>query len=47
LPLIDKRHYFQDDAKDSEIHEDDPWAGLPYTVDLETGKPFSIAINFT
>ncbi|KYN02150.1 Segmentation protein cap'n'collar [Cyphomyrmex costatus] len=30
--------YQKDDAKESEPQEDDPWAGLPYTVDLETGK---------
>ncbi|XP_011341454.1 segmentation protein cap'n'collar isoform X2 [Ooceraea biroi] len=28
----------KDDSKDSETQEDDPWAGLPYTVDLETGE---------
>lgn len=32
------KSYFQDDAKEPEPQEDDPWAGLPYTVDLETGK---------
>lgn len=37
LSLIGKS-YFQDDAKEPEPQEDDPWAGLPYTVDLETGK---------
>ncbi|XP_076637956.1 NFE2 like bZIP transcription factor cap-n-collar isoform X4 [Colletes latitarsis] len=26
------------DAKEFEAQEDDPWAGLPYTVDLETGE---------
>ncbi|KZC05007.1 hypothetical protein WN55_04827 [Dufourea novaeangliae] len=26
------------DSKDFTTNEDDPWAGLPYTVDLETGK---------
>ncbi|XP_076160933.1 NFE2 like bZIP transcription factor cap-n-collar isoform X2 [Ptiloglossa arizonensis] len=26
------------DAKEFEVSEDDPWAGLPYTVDLETGE---------
>ncbi|KYN13269.1 hypothetical protein ALC57_14566 [Trachymyrmex cornetzi] len=30
--------YRKDDTKESEPQEDDPWAGLPYTVDLETGK---------
>ncbi|XP_071556319.1 segmentation protein cap'n'collar isoform X2 [Temnothorax nylanderi] len=30
--------YQKDDAKESEPQEDDPWAGLPYTVDLETGE---------
>lgn len=29
---------FQDDSKEPEAQEDDPWAGLPYTVDLETGE---------
>lgn len=33
-----RKKYLQDDAKESEPQEDDPWAGLPYTVDLETGK---------
>ncbi|KAG7190504.1 hypothetical protein KM043_006605 [Ampulex compressa] len=28
----------KEDAKESEKQEDDPWAGLPYTVDLETGE---------
>ncbi|XP_029156930.1 segmentation protein cap'n'collar isoform X1 [Nylanderia fulva] len=28
----------KDDAKEPESQEDDPWAGLPYTVDLETGE---------
>ncbi|XP_034944376.1 segmentation protein cap'n'collar isoform X3 [Chelonus insularis] len=28
----------EDKAKDSEEKEDDPWAGLSYTVDLETGE---------
>ncbi|XP_050448970.1 segmentation protein cap'n'collar isoform X2 [Cataglyphis hispanica] len=28
----------KDDAKEPEPQEDDPWAGLPYTVDLETGE---------
>lgn len=32
------KSYFQDDVKEPEPQEDDPWAGLPYTVDLETGK---------
>lgn len=32
------KSYFQDDGKEPEPQEDDPWAGLPYTVDLETGK---------
>ncbi|XP_011878760.1 PREDICTED: segmentation protein cap'n'collar-like isoform X2 [Vollenhovia emeryi] len=30
--------YRKDDDKESEPQEDDPWAGLPYTVDLETGE---------
>ncbi|TGZ51279.1 segmentation protein cap'n'collar isoform X3 [Temnothorax longispinosus] len=30
--------YQKDDTKESEPQEDDPWAGLPYTVDLETGE---------
>ncbi|KAL0129954.1 hypothetical protein PUN28_001903 [Cardiocondyla obscurior] len=30
--------YQKDDSKESEPQEDDPWAGLPYTVDLETGE---------
>ncbi|XP_018371774.1 PREDICTED: segmentation protein cap'n'collar isoform X2 [Trachymyrmex cornetzi] len=30
--------YRKDDTKESEPQEDDPWAGLPYTVDLETGE---------
>ncbi|XP_011254802.1 segmentation protein cap'n'collar isoform X4 [Camponotus floridanus] len=28
----------KDDVKEPEPQEDDPWAGLPYTVDLETGE---------
>ncbi|XP_011143717.1 segmentation protein cap'n'collar isoform X2 [Harpegnathos saltator] len=28
----------KDDAKEPETQDDDPWAGLPYTVDLETGE---------
>ncbi|KAG5324308.1 CNC protein, partial [Pseudoatta argentina] len=30
--------YQKNDTKESEPQEDDPWAGLPYTVDLETGE---------
>lgn len=31
--------FFQDDKKEPEEQkEDDPWAGLSYTIDLETGK---------
>ncbi|XP_018341939.1 PREDICTED: segmentation protein cap'n'collar isoform X1 [Trachymyrmex septentrionalis] len=30
--------YQKDDTKESESQEDDPWEGLPYTVDLETGE---------
>ncbi|XP_011645646.1 segmentation protein cap'n'collar isoform X2 [Pogonomyrmex barbatus] len=30
--------YQKDDAKEPEPQEDNPWAGLSYTVDLETGE---------
>lgn len=29
---------FQKDTKEYDEAQDDPWAGLPYTIDLETGK---------
>lgn len=30
---------FQKDTKDTyDEAQDNPWAGLPYTIDLETGK---------
>ncbi|KOX80949.1 Segmentation protein cap'n'collar [Melipona quadrifasciata] len=32
------------DTKEYEESQDDPWAGLPYTVDLETGKCKFIAL---
>lgn len=35
---------FQKDTKEYEEPQDDPWAGLPYTVDLETGKCKFIAL---
>lgn len=38
-----KKYYFQDDVKEPETQEDDPWAGLAYTVDLETGR-FEFAV---
>ncbi|XP_015585303.1 segmentation protein cap'n'collar isoform X2 [Cephus cinctus] len=38
LQAASKKDGDKDEAKDDEVPEEDPWAGLPYTIDLETGE---------